>query len=146
MLFETFVNMQQETTIDTSLLRHDDAVSIYINGELVFEQDGTGTDQSASFTFVQGWNKIQIVLSNTSQGASLRLGVKILSNVNCLSMDCYHNYDTIVDNAYVPYVGDSTIEGNVVVEGTVGVTSKSYLQYNEDDDSLSFMFSNQIKE
>lgn len=146
LLFETFVNMQQETTIDTSLLRHDDAVSIYINGELVFEQDGTGTDQSASFTFVQGWNKIQIVLSNTSQGASLRLGVKILSNVNCLSMDCYHNYDTIVDNAYVPYVGDSTIEGNVVVEGTVGVTSKSYLQYNEDDDSLSFMFSNQIKE
>ena len=142
LLFETFVNMQQETTIDTSLLRHDDAVSIYINGELVFEQDGTGTDQSASFTFVQGWNKIQIVLSNTSQGASLRLGVKILSNVNCLSMDCYHNYDTIVDNAYVPYVGDSTIEGNVVVEGTVGVTSKSYLQYNEDDDSLSFMFNN----
>lgn len=142
LLFETFVNMQQETTIDTSLLRHDDAVSIYINGELVFEQDGTGTDQSASFTFVQGWNKIQIVLSNTSQGASLRLGVKILSNVNCLSMDCYHNYDTIVDNAYVPYVGDSTIEGNVVIEGTVGVTSKSYLQYNEDDDSLSFMFNN----
>ena len=142
LLFETFVNMQQETTIDTSLLRHDDAVSIYINGELVFEQDGTGTDQSASFTFIQGWNKIQIVLSNTSQGASLRLGVKILSNVNCLSMDCYHNYDTIVDNAYVPYVGDSTIEGNVVVEGTVGVTSKSYLQYNEDDDSLSFMFNN----
>ena len=141
-LFETFVNMQEDTTISSTALRHDDSVAVYLNGKVIFTQSQTGQNQSVLLNLVQGWNKIQVVLVESSGEEIFRLGVKISDDLNCLSMDCYHNYDTIVDNAYVPYVGDSTIEGNITIEGTVGVTSNSYLQYNASDDSLSFMFNN----
>lgn len=142
LLFETYVNMQEATTINTTTLYHNDAVSIYLNNKVVFTQTGVKNNQSVSFNLVKGWNKIQIILANIADGGDFILGTKFTDNKNCLSMDCYHNYDTIIDNAYVPYVGDSTIEGNLTVEGIIGVTSKSYLQYNANDNSLSFMFNN----
>ena len=141
-LFETFVNMQENTTITSTSLQHDDSVVIYLNGKIIFEQNSVANNQTVSFNLVQGWNKIQMLLREASGEEILKLGTMISSNINCLLMDCYHNYDTVVDNAYVPLVGDSTIEGNIIIEGTVGVTSNSYLQYNSSDDSLSFMFNN----
>ena len=141
-LFETFVNMQENTTITSTSLQHDDSVVIYLNGKIIFEQNSVANNQTVSFNLVQGWNKIQMLLRESSGEEILKLGTMISSNINCLLMDCYHNYDTVVDNAYVPLVGDSTIEGNIIIEGTVGVTSNSYLQYNSSDDSLSFMFNN----
>ena len=141
-LFETFVNMQENTTITSTSLQHDDSVVIYLNGKIIFEQNSIANNQTVSFNLVQGWNKIQMLLREASGEEILKLGTMISSNINCLLMDCYHNYDTVVDNAYVPLVGDSTIEGNITIEGTVGVTSNSYLQYNSSDDSLSFMFNN----
>ena len=141
-LFETFVNMQENTTITSTSLQHDDSVVIYLNGKIIFEQNSVANNQTVSFNLVQGWNKIQMLLREASGDEILKLGTMISSNINCLLMDCYHNYDTVVDNAYVPLVGDSTIEGNITIEGTVGVTSNSYLQYNSSDDSLSFMFNN----
>lgn len=141
-LFETFVNMQENTTITSTSLQHDDSVVIYLNGKIIFEQNSVANNQTVSFNLVQGWNKIQMLLREASGEEILKLGTMISSNINCLLMDCYHNYDTVVDNAYVPLVGDSTIEGNITIEGTVGVTSNSYLQYNSSDDSLSFMFNN----
>ena len=141
-LFETFVNMQENTTITSTSLQHDDSVVIYLNGKIIFEQNSVANNQTVSFNLVQGWNKIQMLLREPSGEEILKLGTMISSNINCLLMDCYHNYDTVVDNAYVPLVGDSTIEGNIIIEGTVGVTSNSYLQYNSSDDSLSFMFNN----
>ena len=141
-LFETFVNMQENTTITSTSLQHDDSVVIYLNGKIIFEQNSVANNQTVSFNLVQGWNKIQMLLREASGEEILKLGTMISSNINCLLMDCYHNYDTVVDNAYVPLVGDSTIEGNITINGTVGVTSNSYLQYNSSDDSLSFMFNN----
>lgn len=145
-VLETFVNMQTDTTISTTTMQHSNGVSIYINENIVFEQNDTAENQSLSLNLVQGWNKIQIVLKTQNGEGIFKLGTMISNNVNALSIDCYHNYDTIIDNRYVPYIGDSTIDGHLTVNGTVGITENSYLQFNVSDNSLSFMFSNQIKE
>lgn len=145
-VLETFVNMQTDTTISTTTMQHSNGVSIYINENIVFEQNDTAENQSLSLNLVQGWNKIQIVLKAQNGEGIFKLGTMISNNVNVLSIDCYHNYDTIIDNRYVPYIGDSTIDGHLTVNGTVGITENSYLQFNVSDNSLSFMFSNQIKE
>lgn len=145
-VLETFVNMQTDTTISTTTMQHSNGVSIYINENIVFEQNDTAENQSLSLNLVQGWNKIQIVLKAQNGEGIFKLGTMISNNVNALSIDCYHNYDTIIDNRYVPYIGDSTIDGHLTVNGTVGITENSYLQFNVSDNSLSFMFNNQIKE
>ena len=145
-VLETFVNMQTDTTISTTTMQHSNGVSIYINENIVFEQNDTAENQSLSLNLVQGWNKIQIVLKAQNGEGIFKLGTMISNNINALSIDCYHNYDTIIDNRYVPYIGDSTIDGHLTVNGTVGITENSYLQFNVSDNSLSFMFSNQIKE
>ena len=145
-VLETFVNMQTDTTISTTTMQHSNGVSIYINENIIFEQNDTAENQSLSLNLVQGWNKIQIVLKAQNGEGIFKLGTMISNNINALSIDCYHNYDTIIDNRYVPYIGDSTIDGHLTVNGTVGITENSYLQFNVSDNSLSFMFSNQIKE
>lgn len=145
-VLETFVNMQTDTTISTTTMQHSNGVSIYVNENIIFEQNDTSENQSLSLNLVQGWNKIQIVLKAQNGEGIFKLGTMISSNINALSIDCYHNYDTIIDNRYVPYIGDSTIDGHLTVNGTVGITENSYLQFNVSDNSLSFMFSNQIKE
>ena len=45
---------------------------------------------------------------------------------------------TIGSNATVN--GTLTTTGNITSGGTVGVTSNAYLQYNESDKSISFIF------
>ena len=145
-VLETFVNMQTDTTISTTTMQHSNGVSIYVNENIIFEQNDTAENQSLSLNLVQGWNKIQIVLKAQNGEGIFKLGTMISNNINALSIDCYHNYDTIIDNRYVPYIGDSTIDGHLTVNGTVGITENSYLQFNVSDNSLSFMFSNQIKE
>ena len=138
--------MQTDTTISTTTMQHSNGVSIYVNENIIFEQNDTAENQSLSLNLVQGWNKIQIVLKAQNGEGIFKLGTMISNNINALSIDCYHNYDTIIDNRYVPYIGDSIIDGHLTVNGTVGITENSYLQFNVSDNSLSFMFSNQIKE
>ena len=141
-LFETYVNMQEETTFSTTTLAHDDGINVIINNESIYSTDSTsgGTQvTSLSFDLIQGWNKIQILLFERQSSEVLRLGIKFTDNVKCLSMDCYHN-DGDISGAYVPLVGNSTIEGDVTIEGVVGITSNSYLSYDSDEDSVSFNF------
>lgn len=143
-LFETYVNMEEETSFSSTTLVHDDGINVYVNGISTYSQKATSASlQQTSLTInlKQGWNKIQILLCEVSGGESFRLGIKFTDNAKCLGMDCYHA-ETEPVLGYVPLVGDSTIEGNITINGTVGVTSNSYLQYNSSDDSLSFMFNN----
>ena len=143
-LFETYVNMEEETSFSSTTLVHDDGINVYVNGTSTYSQKATSASlQQTSLTInlKQGWNKIQILLCEVSGGESFRLGIKFTDNAKCLGMDCYHA-ETEPVLGYVPLVGDSTIEGNITISGTVGVTSNSYLQYNSSDDSLSFMFNN----
>lgn len=143
-LFETYVNMEEETSFSSTTLVHDDGINVYVNGISTYSQKATSaSSQQTSLTInlKQGWNKIQILLCEVSGGESFRLGIKFTDNAKCLGMDCYHA-ETEPVLGYVPLVGDSTIEGDITINGTIGVTSNSYLQYNSSDDSLSFMFNN----
>lgn len=140
-LIETYVNMNEATTISTNELYHDDGMAIYINNKQIYNNQTTLSEAaSLEFDLVQGWNKIQIVVLELTGSEVARLGVKLTDNLNCLMMDCYHYNNEPVENAYVPLTGDSVIKGSVTVTETVGITEKSYIQYNEDDNSISFMF------
>lgn len=139
-LIETYVNMNEVTEITSSALHHDDGIGVYLNNKFVYETKSPSTG-SLTLNLRKGWNKIQIILYENGGSEIFRLGTRISDNVNCLAMDCYHAENDLIQG-YVPLVGDSTIEGNLTVEGTVGVTSNSYLQYNEEDNSISFMFNN----
>lgn len=145
-LFETYVNMEIKKEISTAIA-HDDGVNIFINGESIYSSKSVRTYAGLTLNFVKGWNKIQILLVEISGEEKFKLGKKITDDSDCLLMDCYHaETDPIL--AYVPLVGDSIIEGNITTtgnlqaNGTVNVTSNMYLEYNKEDNSLSFMFNN----
>lgn len=142
-LIETFVNMQENTTITTTIA-HDDGFVLYLNEEQVYADSSTSS-KSITLNFKQGWNKIQIILQELTDTEKFVLGTKISSNTNCISMDCYHS-EPESTLGYVPLRGDSTIVGSLTTtgdlqaNGVVKITENSYLQYNESDKSLSFMF------
>lgn len=140
-LFETYINMKAKTSITTTI-NHTDGMTIYLNDNLQYSINAAGTTNE-TFDFVKGWNKIQILVAAYTGNEAFKFGTKLQTNSNCLLMDCYHA-ETELTQGYVPLVGDSIIEGNIQVEGTIGVSSNSYLRYNEDDNSLSFIFENNM--
>lgn len=140
-LFETYINMKAQTNITTTI-NHTDGMAIYLNDSLQYSINVSGTTNE-TFNFVKGWNKIQILVAAYTGNEVFKFGTKLQTNSNCLLMDCYHA-ETELTQGYVPLVGDSIIEGNIQVEGTIGVSSNSYLRYNEDDNSLSFIFDNNM--
>ena len=146
-LFETYVNIRVKKEISTTIV-HDDGVNIFINGESIYSSEvNKSAYEGLTLNLVKGWNKIQILLVEITGEEKFKLGIKITDDSDCLLMDCYHA-ETEPILAYVPLVGDSIIEGNITTtgnlqaNGTVNVTSNMYLEYNEEDNSLSFMFNN----
>ena len=144
-LIETFVNMQVDTDITTSSAQSDDGIRVYINNQSIYSSSAEASGISLTLNFKQGWNKIQIIVQEISGSEIFKLGAKISSNTNCISMDCYHS-EPESTLGYVPLRGDSTIVGSLTTtgdlqaDGVVKITENSYLQYNESDKSLSFMF------
>lgn len=146
-LFETYVNIRVKKEISTTIV-HDDGVNIFINGESIYSSEvNKSAYEGLTLNLVKGWNKIQILLVEVTGEEKFKLGIKITDDSDCLLMDCYHA-ETEPILAYVPLVGDSIIEGNITTtgnlqaNGTLNVTSNMYLEYNEEDNSLSFMFNN----
>lgn len=145
-LIETYVKVAHATDliIHPSQMEFKTGINIYINGESIFSTEDSSMDYIGDpFPDIHldwGWNKIQILIYDMRESAVFKLGQMITNNMQCEMMDCYHNFETVVEDAYVPLFGNSTIEGKIQVQGTLGITNKSYLQYNEEDDSLSFMF------
>lgn len=145
-LLETYVKVYEATDLNINLQRMEfkTGINIYINGSSIFSTADSSTEYTGDPYPVMhldwGWNKIQILIYDMKESATFKLGERISTLGTCEMMDCYHNSETIIENAYVPLFGDSVIEGKIQVQGTVGITNKSYLQYNEEDDSLSFMF------
>ncbi len=145
-LLETYVKVYEATDLNINLqqMEFKTGINIYVNGRSIFSTADSSTEYAGDPYPVMhldwGWNKIQILIYDMRESATFKLGERISTLGTCEMMDCYHNSETIIENAYVPLFGDSVIEGKIQVQGTVGITNKSYLQYNEEDDSLSFMF------
>ena len=113
--------------------------SIYLNGQIIASKSGSSQNNNISIQFKKGWNKLQILLREKAGEEIFLFASKITEEAQCLGIDCYHSENELTEG-YVPLVGNSIIEGNVTIGGTVGVTSNAYLQYNESDKSISFIF------
>ena len=155
-LIETWVKVN-EAFEWTQTYRCDDGCSIYLNGQIIAFKSGSSRDNNISIQFKKGWNKLQILLREKTGEEIFYFASKITEEAQCLGIDCYHSENDLTEG-YVPLVGDSTIEGNITVDGnsvvngtltttgnitsggTVGVTTNAYLQYNESDKSISFIF------
>lgn len=161
-LIETWVKVN-EAFEWTQTYRCDDGCSIYLNGQIIAFKSGSSQNNNISIQFKKGWNKLQILLREKTGEEIFLFASKITEETQCLGIDCYHSENEFIEG-YVPLVGDSTIEGNVSIDGnltttgdatidgtltttgnitsggTVGVTSNAYLQYNESDKSISFIF------
>lgn len=146
-LVETFIEMEEDTEITISIA-HDDGATLYLNNKIIYSTSETRAEsnpQSITLQLKQGWNKIQAIIQELSEAEALYLDTQISSNTNCISMDCYHS-ESESTLGYVPLRGDSTIVGSLTTtgdlqaDGVVKITENSYLQYNESDKSLSFMF------
>ena len=161
-LIETWVKVN-EAFEWTQTYRCDDGCSIYLNGQIIASKSVSSQNNNISIQFKKGWNKLQILLREKSGEEIFLFASKITDEIECLGIDCYHSENESIEG-YVPLVGDSTIEGNITVDGTlsttgdatingtltttgnitsggtVGVTSNAYLQYNESDKSISFIF------
>lgn len=149
-LIETWVNMN--SALDWSqTFQCDDGCAIYLNGKLIKAVATVSTNNNVAVPFKKGWNKFQIILREKTAKEQFSFASKITEEAQCLGIDCYHSENEFTEG-YVPLVGDSTIEGNMTISGTltttgnitsggtVGVTSNAYLQYNESDKSISFIF------
>ncbi|MGM9544035.1 MAG: hypothetical protein ACI3T9_03555 [Romboutsia timonensis] len=161
-VIETWINMN--SAFDwTQTFRCDDGCTIYLNGKLIKAVSFASTENNIVVPFKKGWNKFQIILREKSGQEIFLFASKITDEIECLGLDCYHSENEFTEG-YAPLVGDSTIEGNITVDGTltttgnttidgtltttgnitsggiVGVTSNAYLQYNESDKSISFIF------
>ena len=145
-LLETYVKVYEATDLNINLqqMEFKTGINIYVNGRSIFSTADSSTEYAGDPYPVMhldwGWNKIQILIYDMRESATFKLGERISTLGTCEMMDCYHNSETVIENAYVPLFGNSTIEGKIQVQGTVGITNKSYLKYNEEDNSLSFMF------
>ena len=141
----------------------DDGCAIYLNGKLIKTINSAFNNGNVTVSFKKGWNKFQIILREETGREQFSFASKITEEAQCLGIDCYHSENELTEG-YVPLVGNSTIEGNITVDGTlnttgdvtidgtltttgnitsggtVGVTSNAYLQYNESDKSISFIF------
>ena len=155
-LIETWVKVN-EAFEWTQTYRCDDGCSIYLNGQIIASKSGSSQNNNISIQFKKGWNKLQILLREKAGEEIFLFASKITEEAQCLGIDCYHSENEFIEG-YVPLVGDSTIEGNITIDGnsvvngtltttgnitsggTVGVTSNAYLQYNESDKSISFIF------
>lgn len=161
-LIETWVKVN-EAFEWTQTYRCDDGCSIYLNGQIIAFKSGSSRDNNISIQFKKGWNKLQILLREKAGEEIFLFASKITEETQCLGIDCYHSENELTEG-YVPLVGDSTIEGSITVDGTlsttgdttidgtltttgditsggtVGVTTNAYLQYNESDKSISFIF------
>lgn len=149
-VMETWINMN--VALDwTQTFTCDDGCAIYLNGKLIKTINSSSNNGNVTVLFKKGWNKFQIILRETTGGEQFSFASKITEEAQCLGIDCYHSENEFTEG-YVPLVGDSTIEGNMTIGGTltttgnitsggtVGVTTNAYLQYNESDKSISFIF------
>ena len=155
-LIETWVKVN-EAFEWTQTYRCDDGCSIYLNGQIIAFKSDASRDNNISIQFKKGWNKLQILLRELRGEEIFYFASKVTEETQCLGIDCYHSENDLTEG-YVPLVGNSTIEGNITIDGnsvvngtltttgnitsggTVGVTSNAYLQYNESDKSISFIF------
>lgn len=87
----TFVKFSAAKSVAITF-KHDDGAHLYLNGKLIGGDDtcNTGSGESLTLSFIQGWNCLEVVLNEKSGGEYIGLGTTISAISECQLMNCYY--------------------------------------------------------
>lgn len=117
----TFVKFSAAKSIAITF-KHDDGAHLYLNGKLIGGDDtcNTGSGESLTLSFIQGWNCLEVVLNEKSGGEYIGLGTTISAISECQLMNCY--YGTPV--ARQSHITNQLVENTTNIDGVSTKVSK----------------------
>lgn len=117
----TFVKFSAAKSVAITF-KHDDGAHLYLNGKLVGGDDtcNTGSGQSLTLSFVQGWNCLEVVLNEKSGDEYIGFGTTVSTISECQLMNCY--YGTPV--ARQSHITNQLVENTTNIDGISTKVSK----------------------
>lgn len=117
----TFVKFSAAKSIAITF-KHDDGAHLYLNGKLIGGDDtcNTGSGESLTLSFIQGWNCLEVVLNEKSGGEYIGLGTAISAISECQLMNCY--YGTPV--ARQSHITNQLVQNTTDIDGVSGSVQK----------------------
>lgn len=117
----TFVKFSATKSVAITF-KHDDGAHLYLNGKLIGGDDtcNTGSGESLTLSFIQGWNCLEVVLNEKSGGEYIGLGTTISAISECQLMNCY--YGTPV--ARQSHITNQLIQNTTDIDGVSGSVQK----------------------
>lgn len=117
----TFVKFSAAKSIAITF-KHDDGAHLYLNGKLIGGDDrcNTGSGESLTLSFIQGWNCLEVVLNEKSGSEYIGLGTTISAISECQLMNCY--YGTPV--ARQSHITNQLVENTTNIKGVTTTMQK----------------------
>lgn len=117
----TFVKFSAAKSVAITF-KHDDGAHLYLNGKLIGGDDtcNTGSGESLTLSFIQGWNCLEVVLNEKSGGEYIGLGTAISAISECQLMNCY--YGTPV--ARQSHITNQLVQNTTDIDGVSGSVQK----------------------
>lgn len=117
----TFVKFSAAKSIAITF-KHDDGAHLYLNGKLIGGDDrcNTGSGESLTLSFIQGWNCLEVVLNEKSGSEYIGLGTTISAISECQLMNCY--YGTPV--ARQSHITNQLVQNTTDIDGVSGSVQK----------------------
>ena len=117
----TFVKFSAAKSVAITF-KHDDGAHLYLNGKLIGGDDtcNTGSGESLTLSFIQGWNCLEVVLNEKSGGEYIGLDTTISALSECQLMNCY--YGTPV--ARQSHITNQLVENTTNINGISTKVSK----------------------
>lgn len=117
----TFVKFSATKSVAITF-KHDDGAHLYLNGKLIGGDDtcNTGSGESLTLSFIQGWNCLEVVLNEKSGGEYIGLGTTISAISECQLMNCY--YGTPV--ARQSHITNQLVQNTTDIDGVSGSVQK----------------------
>lgn len=117
----TFVKFSAAKSIAITF-KHNDGAHLYLNGKLIGGDDrcNTGSGESLTLSFIQGWNCLEVVLNEKSGSEYIGLGTTISAISECQLMNCY--YGTPV--ARQSHITNQLVQNTTDIDGVSTKVSK----------------------
>ena len=111
----TFVKMSTKKNVTTKMF-NDDGASLYVNGGLISSRGGDLVGTDVTFTLMQGWNCLEVVVNEQTAGEGFRFSTTLSKLSECQMMNCYYG---------TPVARQSRITNQLVdvTKNLTGVTS-----------------------
>lgn len=115
----TFVKMSTKKNVTTKMF-NDDGASLYVNGGLISSRGGDLVGTDVTFTLMQGWNCLEVVVNEQTAGEGFRFSTTLSKLSECQLMNCY--YGTPV--ARQSHITNQLVENTTNIDGISTKVSK----------------------